>query len=486
MNQRRQFGRLVLHSLILASCGSAATTTTTTTDTNTDTTTNTATNTTTPLKSVAANDTTAVDVLIIGAGMAGVAAAATLQAAGKTVRILEARDRIGGRMWSWRKWGAPVELGANWIETAKGNPLVKLAKEAGVATHADPEEAEELFIDTVAGRPLSESEAEGLYDQIESMLDALIEAAEERDIDQDASLRDGLNALPAYKKLNDNRRRLIESVLTQVVSDEFGAEADKLSWTGYDAGEAAYSGGNQFVIGGYDGIPTMLAGDTPIEYETIVDTISWNNNGVQVSAGERVWEADAVIVTVPLGVLKAQSIAFEPALPAKYTNALEQLEMGLLDRCVMKFDEVFWDTEYTTFSVAGPDPTAWYQFIPLNGPLGIPALAAFNSGSKAWDLETKSDDEIKAEMLAVIKAAFDAEPTVVDMVITRWGQDPFARGAYSYVPAGGAATARNVLANPISDQLYLAGEAYTDTDPSSVHGAYNSGIATAKQVLERL
>ena len=486
MNQRRQFGRLLLHSLILASCGSAATTTTTTTDTNTDTTTNTTTNTTTPLKSGAANDNTAVDVLIIGAGMAGVSAAATLRAAGKTVHILEARNRIGGRMWSWRNWGAPVELGANWIETAKGNPLVKLAKEAGVATHADPEEAEELFIDTVAGRSLSESEAEELYDQIESMLDALIEAAEERDPDQDTSLRDALNDLPAYKKLNDDRRRLIESVLTQVVSDEFGAEADKLSWLGYDAGEAAYSGGNQFVIGGYDGIPTMLAGDTPIEYETVVDKISWDKNGVRVAAGDNVWEADAVIVTVPLGVLKSQSITFEPALPAKYANALNQLEMGLLDRCVMKFDEVFWDTEYTTFSVAGPDPAAWYQFIPLNGPLGIPALAAFNSGRNAWDLETKSDDEIKAEMLAVIKAAFNVEPTVVDMVITRWGQDPFARGAYSYVPVGGVATARNVLAEPVSDQLYLAGEAYTDTDPSSVHGAYNSGIATAKQVLERL
>jgi monoamine oxidase len=485
MNQRRQFGRLLLHSLILASCGSAATTTTTTTDTNTDTTTNT-TNTTTPLKSGSTNDTTSVDVLIIGAGIAGVAAAATLRAAGKTVLILEARDRIGGRMWSWRKWGAPVELGANWIETAKGNPLVKLAKDAGVATHADPEEANELFIDTVAGRALSESEAEALYDQIESMLDALIDAAEERDPDQDASLREALNDLPVYKKLDDNRRRLIESVLTQVVNDEYGVETDKLSWIGYDAGEAAYSGGNQFVIGGYDGIPTMLAGDTSIEYETIVDKISWGADGVRVAAGDSAWEADAVIVTVPLGVLKAQSIAFEPALPAKYTDALAQLEMGLLDRCVMKFDEVFWDTEYTTFSVAGPDPAAWYQFVPLNGPLGIPALAAFNSGSKAWDLETKSDDEIKAEMLAVIKAAFDAEPTVVDMVITRWGQDPFARGAYSYVTVGGTVAARNVLATPISDQLYLAGEAYTNTDPSSVHGAYNSGIATAKQVLDRL
>jgi monoamine oxidase len=72
------------------------------------------------------------------------------------------------------------------------------------------------------------------------------------------------------------------------------------------------------------------------------------------------------------------------------------------------------------------------------------------------------------------------------MVIIRWGQDPFARGAYSYVTVGGTVAARNVLATPISDQLYLAGEAYTNTDPSSVHGAYNSGIATAKQVLERL
>ena len=468
MNQRRQFGRLLLHSLILASCGSAATTTTTADK---------------PLKStkLLVRRLSCVD---IGAGIA-VWQRSDMRAAGKSVRILEARQSY---------WWADVELAqwvqrwswCQWIETASGNPLVKLAKDAGVATHADPEEAEELFIDTVAGRVLSESEAEGLYDQIESMLDTLIDAAEERDPDQDTSLRDALNDLPAYKKLDDNRRRLIESVLTQVLNDDYGVEADKLSWLGYDSGEAAYSGGNQFVIGGYDGIPTMLAGDTPIEYETVVDKISWDKNGVRVASGDRVWEADAVIVTVPLGVLKAQSIVFEPALPAKYTTALAQLEMGLLDRCVMKFDEVFWDTEYTTFSVAGPDPAAWYQFIPLNGPLGIPALAAFNSGSTAWNLETKSDDEIKAEMLAVIKAAFNAEPTVVDMVITRWGQDPFARGAYSYVPVGGSVKARSVLAKPVSDQLYLAGEAYTNTDPSSVHGAYNSGIATAKQVLDRL
>ncbi|NBU65292.1 MAG: FAD-dependent oxidoreductase, partial [Chloroflexia bacterium] len=345
MNQRRQFARVLIHSLILASCGSTATTTTTTDK---------------PLKSTNATHTSAVDVLIIGAGIAGVAAAATLRAAGKSVRILEARDRIGGRMWSWRKWGVPVELGANWIETANGNPLVKLAKDAGVATHADPEEAEELFIDTVAGRRLSASEAEGLYNQIESMIDNLINAAEDRDPNQDTSLRDALNALPAYKKLDANRRRLIEGTLTQVVNDDYGVEADKLSWIGYDAGEAAYSGGNKFVIGGYDGIPTMLAADTPIEYHTVVDKITWGADGVQVAAGNRVWEADAVIVTVPLGVLKAKSITFEPALPAKYTTALTQLEMGLLDRCVMKFDKVFWDTEYTTFSVAGPDPAAWY------------------------------------------------------------------------------------------------------------------------------
>ena len=110
MNQRRQFGRLLLHSLILASCGTATTTTPTT-----------ATHKTARLKSGSTNDTTSVDVLIIGAGIAGVAAAATLLAAGKTVRILEARNRIGGRMWSWRQWGVPVELGANWIETSKGS-----------------------------------------------------------------------------------------------------------------------------------------------------------------------------------------------------------------------------------------------------------------------------------------------------------------------------------------------------------------------------
>jgi monoamine oxidase len=162
------------------------------------------------------------------------------------------------------------------------------------------------------------------------------------------------------------------------------------------------------------------------------------------------------------------------------------LAMGVLDRCILRFPTAFWGNTYTTFTLAGTDPHSWYQFIPLNGPLGIPALMAFNAGSRALALEAKTDAQLTAEMTQIVQNAFGVKAVSNGMVATRWGKDPFAYGSYSYVPLGGSFNARNVLATPVSNQLYFAGEAYTKNDPSTVHGAYNSGKATATAVLARL
>ncbi len=429
---------------------------------------------------------TEVDVVVIGAGIAGVAAARAISDAGYRVHIIEARDRVGGRIWSWSDWGAPIELGANWIHTADGNPIAKLAKKAGVATQSDPEEGEEVMIDLVAGgRRLSEAEVESWYDRIEQILDDVYDDA--GDADDTQSVWDAIAAHPRYQKLDAEQRRFVDAVIVQVINDEYAAPATALSWKYFNHGEEAYDGDDLFVVGGYDRIPAMLADGLPIALNTVVDRVQWSADGVTVWAGAQSWQASAVIVTVPLGVLQAGDVQFEPPLGDAYTWSINALAMGTLDRCVLQFDSVFWDEELTTISVIGEDSQRWYQFIPLNNALGIPALAGFNAGAAADDLETYSDEELIAEMVAVLQSAFATEEfAVVDAKIVRWKADPYARGSYSYVPVGGDFTARQVLSEPLHDVIFFAGEAWTTTDPATVHGAYQSGLASAEACLAYL
>jgi monoamine oxidase len=121
-----------------------------------------------------------IDVIVIGAGIAGLAAAKDIQAAGKRVQVLEARQRVGGRIWSWREWGEPIELGANWIHNTKGNPLVGLAQQAGAETTTDPEEdGDELMIDLTTNKKTTGETLEDMYDRYEAIIDGAVDSADD-------------------------------------------------------------------------------------------------------------------------------------------------------------------------------------------------------------------------------------------------------------------------------------------------------------------
>lgn len=428
---------------------------------------------------------TSYDVIVVGAGMAGLAAARTIADAGYRVVVLEARDRVGGRVWSWSGWGSPIELGANWIHTIKGNPLVTLARQAGVSTTIDPEEdGEELLIDMVNGTTMTGQALESQYDRAYRIIDGASAIAEK--LNNDVSLRAAITQVAEYKRLKVADKRLFEGMLAQLIDDEYAVEAEKLSAWWYDAETSAFRGGDVFVNGGYDGVPKLLARGLDIVYNTVVSRIAWGGNGVSVTAGATTWQAKSVIVTLPLGVLKANKVKFSPALPKAYQTAIRQLDMGVLNRCILKFDSAFWGEDYHTFTLMGANPHQWYQFLPLNGPHGIPALAAFHAGSHARTLEKHSDAQLATTMNQLVQKAFGTQHKSVDVVTTRWGMDPFALGSYSYVPVGSPFRARSVLATPVSAQLAFAGEAYTTIDPATVHGAYLSGIARAQQCLTQL
>jgi len=297
-------------------------------------------------------------VAVIGAGIAGLGAAYRLDAAGIDVTVIEARDRIGGRLWTSNALGTPVDLGASWIHGIQNNPLVELADEMGMARVQT--------VDTYAvrggdGRRIAELDA------------------------------------PEW----------LERVETQITA---GADPEQLNTMAYWL-QDGYGGPDVVFRNGYAPILGSLAGGYRVRRGTPIDTVALSGTGVHLTArGGAVSEFDAVLVTVPLGVLKAGAIRFEPGLSEERLDAIGRLGMGTLDKLYLKFDRPFWDPEQTW--IATPEtglPRGQFNiWLNLYAVLGVPILLAFNGGSAALDLADESDATLTRLALETLSAAYPA------------------------------------------------------------------------------
>jgi monoamine oxidase len=190
------------------------------------------------------------------------------------------------------------------------------------------------------------------------------------------------------------------------------------------------------------------------------------------------------VVTFPLGVLKNNGVRFDPPLPAKKQNAIDRLEMGVLNKVYLKFPTVFWDEEEEAISYVGERVGEWCDWLNLAPYINEPVLMAFHGGAKGFTIEEFSDAEIIAGAMKTLRVIYgDAIPEPVGYVITRWGKDPFTFGSYSCIPPFASGADYDALAAPVDDVLYFAGEATNREYPSTVHGAYMSGIAAANEMM---
>ena len=188
--------------------------------------------------------------------------------------------------------------------------------------------------------------------------------------------------------------------------------------------------------------------------------------------------ADRVIVTVPLGVLKAQTIAFDPPLPERKRRAIERLGFGLLNKVVLSFEEPFWPESPDMIGLVGQEqPVADL----VNGLTfaGAPLLVGLRGGAAARSREALSDQDAIGEVLA----AMDAAPEPTGALVTRWAADPYARGSYSFLAVGSSPADLRALAEPVGERLLFAGEATHEDFFATVHGAYMSGIREAERIL---
>jgi monoamine oxidase len=418
-------------------------------------------------------------VIVIGAGMAGLSAARALQDAGAKVTVVEARDRIGGRTWTSQAWSdLPVDMGASWIQGLQDNPITQLADQAGVPWVRTTGDAS-LTLDA-SGNEVDLADADQM---IEDLIDTARLAVD--NFDADVSLADAVTAQPAWKNADATTRRLIRQFVVTEIEHEYAGPWTALSAWYFDEGKDLL-GGDAIFPGGYGQLVQLLAQGLDIRTGLTVTALAPDSGGVRVTLADgSSLSADHVVLTVPLGVLRAGAIAFATPLAAARTDAINTLRMGLLNKCWLRFDQVAWPDDVDWISWIGPEDGQFAQWTSLAKPLGAPVLCAFHAADQALGREALTDAQMQSDAQAALRAMFgSAFPAPIASQTTRWASDPFALGSYSFNAVGTTPETRRALAGADWDgHLHFAGEATSSDFSATVQGAILSGRAAAKAIL---
>lgn len=423
------------------------------------------------------------DVLVVGAGVAGLAAAGELSKAGLKVILLEARDRVGGRILTLHppSFNFPIELGAEFIH-GQSDEIWDIVRQAGLETHE------------VSGEMWCEHEEKlapcsDFFEEVDEVLGRLKRSNPDRPF---TAFLDECDCKPddrdwAYSYVEGFHASFPERI--SVNSLVRGIEADQEI-----DGERAFR-----LVRGYDELVQELTRGLDrdrvgIHLNHAVSRVAWSKNKVEVeTAAGAQFVARRAIITLPLGVLKQGDVRFDPALDVKQT-ALRGLEMGMVMRVVLQFRHRFWEelrdqrgrsmADMSFLFSKDPNFPTWWTSMPMNTPL----LVGWAAGHKAEKLVRKSESDVEEQAVTALARVLRAERKMIEEELAAcylhdWQADTFSRGAYSYAAVGGE-NAANELAMPVEETLFFAGEATDYTGHNgTVHGAIRSGRRAAREVV---
>ena len=427
-------------------------------------------------------------IIVIGAGMSGVAAANKLAAHGCQVTVLEGRNRLGGRTHTDNILGASIDMGAAWIEGINGNPLMDLVSQYNVQTVPDTADYP-LFGNRnrlMRARPVRR--VQQIFNDI---LERAYYAGQElnRDRSVGAMMNREIRQLRRNGTLNRRDMRIMRYLINATITGDAAVDPKYMSiW--YAGDDDGFGGDSHLIPGGYIQLVDGLAQNLDIRTDHIVQRIEYNSAGVTVRTSEGDFTADKVVITLPLGVLKKGVVDFDPVLPSEKRDAISRLDMGLLNKVIMRFPNAFWQVDGYQLSgfghtrLGGRTPTEIGDFIDMATVTGEPILLGIFGGDFAkWTEQLSKDELVNLAMTSLRRIFGDNIPAPIAATRTQWMSDPFTYGAYSYIPVGAYGEDRDTLAEPVANRLFFAGEASNRQYPATVHGAYLSGIREADRIL---
>jgi monoamine oxidase len=408
-----------------------------------------------------------VDVVVVGAGAAGIAAARRIAAGGRRVTVLEATDHVGGRcVTDTRTFGVPFDRGAHWIHVPDLNPVAKLAPASGVEIYPAPR-----------GQTLRIGRRNGREGELEDFLSTLVRA--NRAIAEAARGKSDITAAQALPKDLGDWRATIEYVL-----GPYAFAKDLADLSAYDVARSAERDTAAFCRQGFGALLARLAGGLQVQLSTPVTRIDWGST-LEVDTARGRIGARAVIVTVSTGVLAAGRIRFTPDLPKRSLDAVNRLKLGSLDHIAIELAGGALDLQQDelVFEKASDARTAAM----LANIGGTPLCTIEVGGRFGRELAGRGEAEMTAfagEWLAHLYGN-DVKRAIRRTSVTRWNEDPWTLGAVSAAAPGGQPS-RRVLMEPLRDRIWFAGEAAHETLWGTVGGAWESGERAADAVLKRL
>ncbi|GMI78551.1 LSD1-like 3 [Hibiscus trionum] len=491
------------------------------------------------------------NIIVVGAGPAGLTAARHLKRQGFSVVVLEARDRIGGRVYTdCSSLSVPVDLGASIITGV----------EADVSTNRRPDPSSlicaqlglELTVlnsscplyDIVSGQKVPADMDDALEAEYNSLLDDMVFLVGQKG--QKAmtmSLEDGLEYALKRHRMEEigadiekeeshasvdafydskacnvsgnfferkcSEEELLSPLERRVMNWhyahlEYGCaaslkEVSLPNWNQDDV-YGGFGGAHCMIKGGYSKVVESLGGGLLVHLNHVVTNISYNpkdpgmddshHRQVKVSTSNgSEFSGDAVLITVPLGCLKAGAIKFSPPLPQWKQSSIQRLGFGVLNKVVLEFPEVFWDDSVDYFGVTAEETDSrghCFMFWNVRKTVGAPVLIALVAGKAAIDGQSMSSSDHVNHAVTILRKLFGeaSVPDPVASVVTDWGRDPFSYGAYSYVAIGASGEDYDMLGRPVENCLFFAGEATCKEHPDTVGGAMLSGLREAVRLID--
>ena len=428
------------------------------------------------------------DTIVVGAGVSGLVTARLLVAAGQRVVVLEARERVGGRLWTEGSEVAVTDLGASWIHGIDDNPLYDLVRAFGMRTT-------EFTVGSyqAGSRPIAYYGPFGdrLCDDDTAAFVADI-AAFDRELaltiaasTPGSSYADVVEATLTRLSWQTDRADRVREFLRHRSEEQYGAWYADLDAHGLD--DDAIEGDEVVFPDGYDALARHLAEELDIRLGQVVTRVLWSEEGVVVTAADDSdLAASQVVVTVPVGVLKSESFVIDPPLPAAHAAALAGLEMNAFEKVFLRFPSRFWDQDVYAIRQQGEAGEWWHSWYDLTDLHGVPTLLTFAAGPCARAIRDWGEGEVVESVLAALRGIYGEDvESPEDVVVTHWQDDPYSGGSYAYMTVGAVPEDHDRLAAPIGGVLHLAGEATWTEDPATVTAALRSGHRAAENILGR-